>query len=106
MADFSHPAKYVQQIIHGDLVENGKAAIELAEVLVRNKFGDSDLQEQQPFVARDGDQVWIVEGSKNKDRSVEGRGRLVIMVNKAHAKIESLMFDYVMFPLANPPSAK
>jgi hypothetical protein len=106
MSDFSHPAKYIQQIIHGDLVENGKAAIELVEILVRNKFGDEELQEQQPFVPRDGGQVWIVGGSKNKDRLVEGHGRMVIMVNKAHAKIESLMGDYVMFPIANPPSAK
>lgn len=106
VSDPSTPAKFVQQVLLGDLVKDGKTAIALAEVLVRNIYGDLDLREQQPFVARDGGQVWIVEGSKNKDRSVEGPGKLVIIVNKADAKIESFMGEYVMFPLTEPPSTK
>jgi hypothetical protein len=100
------PAQYFQRVVLGDLVKNGKTAVALVEVLVKNIYGDLDLEEQRPFVAQDGGDVWIVEGSKNKDRSVEGPGKLVVLVNKADAKIESFMGDDVMFPVTEPSSRK
>jgi hypothetical protein len=106
MSDPVPGPQLVQQLLIGDMVKNGDTAVALVEVLVRNLYGVSSLQEQQPFVARDGGRVWIVEGSLNKDRSVEGGGKLVATVNKLDAKIGTFMFDYVMFPPTEPPSGK
>jgi len=106
MSDLVTGPQLVQQLLIGDMVKNGATAVALVEVLVRNLYGVSSLQEQQPFVARDGGRVWIVEGSLNKDRSVEGPGKLVATVNKLDAKIGTFMFDYVMFPPTEPPSSK
>ena len=75
------PTDFVQRAIHGALVDNADAAIAIAETLVRNKFGEAALREQQPLGARDGGQIWIVEGSLNRNRAHEGPGMLILRMN-------------------------
>jgi hypothetical protein len=105
MSDQVKGTGFIQQMLHGDLVKDGTAAISIAEIVIRSNFGDVSLQEQQPLVVSDGGDCWIVDGSLNKDRLVEGPGKISLRLYKSDARISSLIFDYVMLPVASRPSS-
>lgn len=94
---------FVQRVLLGDLVNDAKTATALTAVLVSNNFGDDVLRRQEPLSASDGGDYWTIEGSFNRDRTSEGVGKLIAKVNKADARVISLMFDYVLIPPAEPP---
>jgi hypothetical protein len=102
MTDTTGPG-YVLGLIHGDLVKDAGTAVALAEVLVESNFGVSKLEAQRPLVAYENGNFWIVEGSLNKERSVEGPGKLVVKIEKADASILYLGFDYVVISRSSPP---
>jgi hypothetical protein len=41
--------------------------------------------------------------SRNRERTSEGRGKLVARINKADARVIWFMFDYVLIPPAESP---
>jgi len=87
----------------GDLVKDAETATALTALLVRNNYGDSVLQGQEPLNAQDGGTYWIVEGSLNPDRPSEGQGRLIVKINKTDACVLSLLFEYEGPPPSGAP---
>jgi len=82
---------YVERILHGDLVGNGSTAVAVAEIIIRANYGDDVLSEQRPLLVSDRGEYWLVEGSRNASRAVEGPGKVVVRLSKADARVISLL---------------
>jgi len=74
------------------MVDDAEMAIELAEVLIRRRFGDDSLKAQQPLSARDAGEFWVIEGIPNASELATGLGPVRIELKKADASIASLYF--------------
>lgn len=78
-----------QRMLYGDLLKDAAAAIELAEVLVKNNFGDAVLKEQRPLTATADGDFWIVEGSVTKDPAKQLEGPVILRVNKRDLTVDA-----------------
>lgn len=103
MSDSIPSSAFAQRVLTGELVKDAKTAIAITEILIKGNYGEIALSEQMPLIARDDGSIWVIEGSLNKDRSAEGPGTVIVKINKSDAKVISLLFDYVIHPLQNPP---
>lgn len=78
-----------QRMLYGALLKDGSAAIELAEVLIKNNFGDAVLKEQRPLKATADGDFWIVEGSVTKDPAKQLEGPVILRVNKMDLTVDA-----------------
>lgn len=77
-----------QRMLYGDLIKDAAAAVALAEVLVKNTFGEEVLKKQRPLkAAADGD-FWIVEGNVTKDPAKQYEGPVILRINKADLTVD------------------
>jgi len=90
--------RLLQRALYGDAIKDEKTAVELAEVLIRNSFGDVELTRQKPLSAKLEEDTWVVMGSLNKDETKLGAGPAIIKMNKTHATIESMYLKVVTPP--------
>lgn len=90
--------RFLQRVFYGDAVKDEATALALAEVLIRSKFGEKELERQLPLSVRTDEDCWIIEGSYNKDESKVGEGPAIIRMNKAHATIESMYLRLITPP--------
>lgn len=81
---------YLYQILQGDLVEDAETAVDLAAVLIRRKWGDDTLNEQQPLVAREDGDAWWVEGAPRKSEASPGALSVRMQMKKKDASVALL----------------
>jgi hypothetical protein len=77
-----------QRMLYGDLIKDAATAIALAEVLVKNNFGDDVLKKQRPLKATADGDFWIVEGSVTKDPAKQPEGPVILRINKADLTVD------------------
>lgn len=91
---------YIQHLVYGDMVKDAAMAVELAAVLIRRNCGEAVLKNQQPLVAREDGDYWLVEGPPNKPEAVSDVGPVHVKLKKTDASVASLYFT-----LRTPPKA-
>ncbi len=86
---------------HGGIIKTAKAAIEFAEVILRNENYEGDWKEQLPLIAEPTDEGWDVRGSFNADMKQLGRGPWLISFRRRDAKITAMskMHNYGPSPI-------
>ncbi|MDH3472782.1 MAG: YbbC/YhhH family protein [Rhodospirillales bacterium] len=84
------------QEMQGGVVNNPKIAIDIAELVIANVYGDNEVRLQKPFEALDESDRWRIEGSYNRDRRIEGHGPIKIWIRKRDAKIIDAVIPAIM----------
>lgn len=80
------------------------AAIEkFSAALAENEWGQNELRRQLPLAVSDKGDTWLVQGSGNAARDVEGPGPLHLEVQKRDARVLDIWFEWV---LPTPPEVK
>jgi hypothetical protein len=97
------PSIQLWEVSRGGIVNNGRVAIEIAELVTANMYGDDELKRQLPLEATEQDDCWVISGTHNKDRSHDGPGPVRVVIRKRDAQILDLVVPYVMHL---PPEAK
>jgi hypothetical protein len=90
----------IARLLSGDLVPNEKAALGLAEALVRGRFDDEMLRKNQPLTVRREGEFWFVQGRKN------GSFSSFVRINRVDARIDGFLFydpDNPPFPQVTRP---
>ncbi|MDH3593836.1 MAG: YbbC/YhhH family protein [Rhodospirillales bacterium] len=96
MADDQDGYFLIFQEMQGGIVNNPKIAIDIAELVVANVYGDNEVKLQRPFEAFDETDRWRIEGSYNRDRKIEGHGPIEIWIRKRDAKIIDVVNPVIM----------
>jgi len=71
-------------------------AEKIATLILRQKYGEDELQRQQPLRVEDKGDVWGVRGSFNIDRVLEGPGPFIIELQKRDARVLNILFEGVI----------
>ena len=71
----------------GGIVPSSDAACCVAEALIDVHFGKAEVEAQRPLVATDKGDYWRVEGSRNRDRKVEGAGWFFMSIKKFDGRL-------------------
>jgi NTF2 fold immunity protein of polymorphic toxin system component len=87
----------------GILIESAELAQRLGELLWEAHHGAAERQNQQPFTAVDKGDYWRVDGSRNRDRKVEGLGAFYMSVNKRDGCVTDFGSWYILHP---PPEVQ
>ena len=78
--------------------------VEKFAAILAEDAGDADeLRQQLPFAVTDHGDTWLVRGSRNQNRMVEGPGRFHLEVQKRDARVLDMCFEGV---LHTPPEVK
>jgi hypothetical protein len=81
---------YVFKLLQGfpdGLVPNEEAAIAVVEALIRGRYGDEMLKENQPLTARRDGEFWVVEGKERKPTPLI----TTVRISKADARVDLFM---------------
>ncbi len=82
----------------GGLVNKPETALALAEIHIEARFGIDELRRQQPFTVTDERTAWLIEGSSNVDRQLEGEGAVYVQIAKTDGRVldigQPLIFDW------------
>ena len=84
------------EVISGGIVNNPDIATDIAALIIANHYGEDQLEKQKPLVASDQSDQWLVEGSYNKNRSIEGPGPIKIWIRKRDARIMEMEAPSIM----------
>ena len=85
------------------LLPNATIVEKLAAILAESAGGAAEPGRQEPFAVTDNGDTWLVRGSYNLDRSVEGKGPLHLEIRKRDAAVLDMCFEGVMHL---PPEVK
>lgn len=88
---------------HADALGGTVAAEKFASALAENAGGAAEASRQLPFAVADNGGSWLVHGSGNADRSVEGVGPFRLEVQKRDARVLDMCFEAVMH---TPPEVR
>jgi hypothetical protein len=91
------------QEMQGGVVNNPKIAIDIAELVIANVYGDNEVKLQRPFEVFDESDRWRIEGSYNRDKKIEGPGPIKVWIRKRDAKIIDVINPFIM---KVPPEVK
>jgi hypothetical protein len=80
---------HIYKVLQGDLVENAETAIDLAAVLIRRNWSEDTLKVQQPLVAREEGDTWLVEGTP-KTTPAPGELLVHVQLKKSDASVVCL----------------
>ena len=69
------------------LIDSAALASRYGELLWKAHHGEEECHIQQPFTAIDKGDHWQVDGSRNRDRKVEGLGAFFMSVNKRDGRV-------------------
>ena len=81
-----HVFKLLQGFPDG-LVPNEKTAVAIVEALIRGKYGDEMLKENQPLTVRLDGEFWVVEGKERKPTPLI----TTVRISKADAHVDLFM---------------
>jgi len=95
-SDDDSPLDYIQQMLTGGVVNTSALASKLAGALIAGHYGDKELELQLPLTIADQGDCWLVEGSRNKDRALEGTGHAIVKIKKSNGAILQFMIRAVM----------
>ena len=84
---------HAMQAINGDMIDDAETARELAEVLIRRRYGEDILKIQQPLTVRDSEGFWIVDGSPNAFEPKTGLGPVYVQLKKIDASVTALLWS-------------
>jgi hypothetical protein len=79
-----------------DLLGDPAIAETFAAAILVNAYGEERLREQSPLTVQDKGKSWLVRGSHNIDRAVQGPGPFRIEVQKRDAQVLDTYFEFVM----------
>jgi hypothetical protein len=79
-----------------DMFANCSAATEFAEIVIESAWGRADLKKQYPIAVSDSGKTWIVRGSRNADRAVEGLGPLNLEFLKGDGRVLNLFTEWFL----------
>ena len=86
-----------------ELLGAAATAQHIAAVLADSAGDPDEAVRQQPFTVTDRGETWIVRGSGNADRAVEGPGPFYLEVQKRDARVLDMHFEAVIH---TPPEVK
>ncbi len=87
---------YYQEILRGGVINNQQVAVKMAELVVESLYSNDEAERQKPFQARDLGDRWLVEGSHNKDKKIEGHGPVKMWIRKRDAKVIDFFLPEIM----------
>jgi hypothetical protein len=89
---------WLLSMLKGGIVNDADTALKLAELVIASAYGAEEVEQQRPLTATDQADRWLIEGSLNKDRKVEGRGAVKVLIRKSDCRVLDLAVPIVMFP--------
>lgn len=84
-------------------LSSATAAEKFAAVLAESAGNPEEVDRQRPFVVTDRGDNWLVRGSLNADRAIEGPGPFHLEVRKRDAKVLDMSNEWVMH---TPPEVR
>jgi len=93
-----HGTMWLLKILKGGIVTNPEMALKIAELVIANVYSADDLEQQRPLTVSDQSDRWLVEGSYNKDRKIEGWGAAKVVIKKSDGQILEVYIPMVMLP--------
>jgi hypothetical protein len=87
---------YLQEVLHGGIINRSDIAIRVARILLESMYGKAKAERQDPLVAADKGDHWVVRGSYNLDRKLEGPGPFVISILKKDCRVIDAYAESVM----------
>ena len=79
-----------------DILDSASTVQKFAEILLENTYGKAELHRQLLFVVEDQIQTWVVNGSGNADRQVDGPGPYHIEVRKRDGRVIDIWLAYTL----------
>ena len=98
MAEAEHPSVFLQQMIHGGIINNSDIARKIAEILIVALYGEDELARQEPLEITDQDGLWVIQGSHNKDRKNEGAGSFHVELRRRDCQVMKIYVETVPPP--------
>jgi hypothetical protein len=92
----TNPSTYLRDLLVGGIVTDSDTAISIAQIILKKLYGIEESERQQPLTAEEQSGSWVVTGSYNRGRKVEGPGYFSIIIQKKDCKIIDVRLDYVM----------
>ncbi len=84
------------QEMQGGIVNHSNIAISMAELVIASVYGNNEVQLQRPLLAYDETDRWLVVGSYNRARDIEGHGPIKVWIRKRDAKVIDLISPVVL----------
>jgi hypothetical protein len=88
-----HDPAFIFRVLNGDMVRDAATALDLAETLLRHRYGEGMLKAQQPLSAHDAGDSWMIEGTSEAVDPVSNAGQVRLRINKADASVAWLYFE-------------
>ena len=89
---------WLLKVLKGGIVNKPEMALNIAELVITNVYSVADLEQQTPLTVSDESDRWVIEGSYNKDRKIEGWGAAKVVIKKSDGQILEVYIPMVMFP--------
>lgn len=88
-------------VLHGvqkppEVLGDAATVEKFASVLAEDAGGAGELSRQLPFAVTDHGDAWLVRGSGNADRAVEGPGPFHLEIRKRDARVMDMYFEGVL----------
>lgn len=93
----------LHDIARGGIVNKPGLALRISELLIADIYGEEELEMQRPLEVEEKDDRWLITGSHNKDREVEGLGPAEVIMSKKDGRILSISMPRI---LKVPPEVK
>jgi len=78
------------------LLSGAAVAKEFAEILIKNLSREGAGGDQLPLSLKDKGSTWMIDGSHNADRAVEGTGLCHVEIQKKDCRVVDLCLEYVL----------
>lgn len=79
-----------------EVLDSAATTKRIAEILVENASGSGELSRQLPFIVIDRGDTWLVRGSRNAERTVEGAGSFHLELRKRDGGVLEMYFVGVL----------
>ncbi|UYZ84271.1 YbbC/YhhH family protein [Entomomonas sp. E2T0] len=76
-----------------ELVSSKVMALDLAEIYIKNYYGEKVANEQKPYLIADNQNEWIITGQILQQPILTAGGTFLIVISKTDGKVIGLMHD-------------
>ena len=77
----------LHDITRGGIVNNPTTALKISEILIEDIYGEDELLMQRPFKVEDKGDRWLIIGTPDRSKEIEGPGPARVIINKKDGRI-------------------